>query len=557
MSYRLTRRRALAGLSTALVLPLTGRAGPATAKERETARFSHGVASGDPDHQSIVLWTRLSATDSDLNVHWQVARDDAFQQLAAQGTSTTGPERDFTVKVVAQGLEPGQQYFYRFRSGEYLSPIGRSRTLPDGHVESLGLAIASCSNYPFGYFNAYEAIALDPQVELVLHLGDYLYEYGPDGYGAATGTRLGRQHHPEREIVSLTDYRQRHAQYKSDPQSQLMHAAHPLLAIWDDHESTNNPWLGGAENHQPDTEGEWALRRAASLQAYYEWMPIREPEPGRSRADYWRHFRFGDLASLITLETRHSGRSQQIDYDIQTLPSMTAADAQHFLDEVVGDPSRRMLSAEMEQFLAQALRASKQTGEPWRLIGNQIPMARTRSPQLSADDLRQLQQQLDSEHFARAQYYARLGELGLPLYLDPWDGYPAARERFYKLCADTGVRDLLVLTGDSHSFWSNVLHDRHGTRMGLELGTNGISSPGDFQEFGPAAARLMDQRLMDSNPEVAWTDGLHNGYLRLVLQHDRAVADFIAVSTITARQYGIEHLRRIEISRSDEGLRMQ
>jgi phosphodiesterase/alkaline phosphatase D-like protein len=211
----------------------------------------------------------------------------------------------------------------------------------------------------------------------------------------------------------------------------------------------------------------------------------------------------------------------------------------------------------MEQFLAAALRSSKQAGEPWRLIGNQIPMARTHAPRLSADDLQQLRQQLDSKHFARAQYYARLGELGLPLYLDPWDGYPVARERFYGLCTDAGVRDLLVLTGDSHSYWSNVLHDRHGARMGLELGTNGITSPGDFQEFGTAAGRLMDQRLIDSNPEVAWTDGLHNGYLRLVLQRDRAVADFIAVSTITARKYNIEHLRRIEIAHRGDSLQMR
>ena len=176
----------------------------------------------------------------------------------------------------------------------------RTRTLPSGATESLGIALASCSNFAFGYFNAYRAIAEDESIDFVLHTGDYIYEYGADGWGAETAERLGRVHEPAHEIVSLADYRARHAQYKRDPDSQAMHATHPLMCCWDDHESTNNPWSGGAQNHQPE-EGSWNERRDASVRAYYEWMPIREPEGGLRPIDFWRVYSFGDLATLVTL----------------------------------------------------------------------------------------------------------------------------------------------------------------------------------------------------------------------------------------------------------------
>lgn len=547
MPYTVTRRRALAGLASTLLLPMAGRGHSAAAAP--VPLFAHGVASGDPDQSSIVLWTRVTTAAPQLHVAWEIARDERFRQIVASGGQTTDSSRDFTVKVVVGELEPGARYYYRFSSAGTYSVVGRTRTLADGALARVGLAIASCSNYPFGYFNAYEAIALDSRVDFVLHLGDYLYEYGPDGYGAEAGQRLGRSHLPAHEIVTLQDYRQRHAQYKADPQSRGMHAAHPLLAVWDDHESTNNPWMGGAQNHQPDEEGAWQPRRSASLQAWYEWMPVRDPLEGADPAAYWRHFRFGDLASLVTLETRHSGRSQQVDYDEAALATMDAAAAGEFMTQQVAAPGRTMLSQAMETFAATALADSVRAGEPWRLIGNAIPMARTLSPRLSAGDLAYLSARLDAGNLARAERFARLGELEMPLYLDPWDGYPEARERFYTLGREAGASDLLVLTGDSHSFWRNALHDGSGRPMGLELGTSGISSPGDFLEFGAEGAALMDQRLADTNPEVEWTDGLHNGYLRLELTPELARADFIAVSTIAARNYTLNRLSRVDISR--------
>ena len=234
-----------------------------TTRWEKAARFDHGVASGDPAVDSVVIWTRVSGLDDALEVQWELATDTAFKQKVATGTVWTSAHRDFTVKAVPNGLAPGQRYFYRFKAGDSVSVMGRTRTLPVGSLQSLGIAVASCSNFAFGYFNAYDAIAHDKGIEFVLHLGDYIYEYGVDGWGAEVADSLGRRHEPGHEIVSLQDYRQRHAQYKTDAGSQAMHAAHPLLMVWDDHESASNPWVGGAQNHQTHTEGLWRDRRAA------------------------------------------------------------------------------------------------------------------------------------------------------------------------------------------------------------------------------------------------------------------------------------------------------
>jgi alkaline phosphatase D len=554
MTRRITRRRTLAGLGAGMLLPMAGmnRAAPAP-----TGHFRHGVASGDPDHESLVIWTRVSGAGAPLQVDWQLAEDDAFARVVSRGSLTTGPGRDYTAKVLVSGLQPGNLYYYRFHTADDTSETGRTRTLPSGDLEQLGLAVVSCSNYPFGYFNAYEAIALDEDVQWVLHLGDYLYEYGPDGYGGETGRRIGREHRPAREIVTLADYRERHAQYKSDPQSRMLHAAHPLLAIWDDHESANNPWLGGAQNHQPDVEGAWEARRRAALQAYFEWMPVRDPQPGHARSDYWRHWRFGSLASLVSLETRHSGRARQIEYaDYE--PQLSDRDsAQRFLREVVGAPDRDMLSPEMQRFAATALADAVTAQRPWRLLANQIPMARTHHPALPASRVQEIAAELPNTAATRLRRLARMGELDLPLYLDPWDGYPWARQAFYEMCQAQGVSDLLVLTGDSHSFWLNELFDDAGHAMGLELGTTGISSPGDFIELGARGARFMDEQLAAGNREVLWTDGRHNGYLRLTLRPESAHADYLAVSGILDRDYRVLPLKRAVIGRAEGQLRLK
>ncbi len=548
----LTRRETLVGLAAASLAASL----PQGALAQAEGPFRHGVASGDPDATSVILWTRVSAEGA-VSVEWELASDAAFASVAARGRVDTGPERDHTVKVLAEGLAPGGRWFYRFRTGGKTSPTGRTRTLPAGRLDRLGIALASCSNYAFGHFNAYDAIARDEGVDYVLHTGDYIYEYGADEWGAETARRLGRVHAPAHEIVALADYRTRHAQYKTDAGSQAMLAAHPLLVCWDDHESANNPWTGGAQNHQPEKEGDWAARREASIRAYYEWMPIREPRAGRSRAQFWRDYAFGDLATLCTLETRHTARALQIDYRDHEKTITSRADAEKLERDVLGAPGRAMLSAELEADLAAALRRSVIARQPWRLIGNPMPIARTRVPDVVGMGLM-------PDPFAapqgsgEAKALAWKGKWNLPFYPDTWDGYGWARERLYALARRAGASDLVFLTGDSHSFWANRLADAAGRPVGIELGTAGITSPGDFIEsgFGEDLSRKLDAALAEHNPEVLWTDNMHQGYVRLELGHNGGEARFIAVDTVLAPQYRTFALKNYAISHRGKALRL-
>jgi alkaline phosphatase D len=539
------------GMAAGALLPWWTGLGSARAAAAEQL-FGHGVASGDPDADSVVLWTRVRPAPGRAQVDWELAEDPAFARVLRRGTRRTDASRDFTVKVLAEGLAPGGTYYYRFVCAGVASMVGRTRTLPTGSVDSLTLAVASCSNYPFGYFNGYDAIARDDGVDLLLHLGDYLYEYGPDGYGGATGARIGRVHAPAQEIVSLDDYRMRHAQYKADAGSLLMHAAHPLIAIWDDHESANNPWMGGAENHQGDAEGPWALRRAASLQAYYEWMPVRDAPSAEARADYWRHFRVGDLASIISLETRHTGRAEQIDYRAHLGERSTEDEVEAFRRDVLGAAERRMIPARQEAFIRDALRECAAAGRPWRVIANQIPMGRVQVPALRGPAFDVVAEDPDHPAHAQWQGMAALGDFDLPIYLDTWDGYPWARQRFYELLAGEGVHDALVLTGDSHAFWLNRLRDDAGRAMGVELGTTGITSPGDFADFGDDLGARIDALLAEHNPEVVWTDNVPRGWLRVTLERDQARAEYMAVSNVESTEY-IQRVLKTTMLRRDGG----
>lgn len=546
MTIRLTRRGALgAGLGVPLVVACS---------EQETAppqpagaAFIHGVASGDPRFDGMVLWTRVESTAAREEVRWELALDPEFTQVIGAGEATAMPESDYTVKAFPGGLRPDVTYYYRFIAREQTSPVGRTRTLPAGPTERVGIALASCSNYAFGFFNAYDAIAKDEAVQFVLHAGDYIYEYGAEEWGSETAKTIGRVHVPANEIVSLTDYRQRHAQYKRDPGSMAMHAAHPLIVLWDDHESANNPWTGGAQNHQGDTEGAWPARRDAAIQAYYEWMPIREPESGRSREEFWRTYVFGDLATLVTMETRHTARGEQVDY-LKWLGRVTDPAAMDELRAVIADPSRTMISPAQAEEVRLALAASVAGGQPWRLIGNAIPMARMPVPDVVKMGVLPAPV---ATTLPAAQRIGLQGTLGLPFYSDTWDGYPAAREAFYALCREAGASDLVVLTGDSHSFWMNQLADGQGQPMGVELGTAGVTSPGDFVEsgFDAETAEKLD-RAFETLDEVVWTDNFHQGYVRVLLSRDSGVADFVAVDSVLTPDYRTSVLRSTKLVRT-------
>ena len=407
-------RRDFLGLATAAgAAPFISSIAPVERLLQTPARegrrvFLHGVASGDPLADRVILWTRVSGTALARRaaVRWEIARDRAFGQVEARGELHTDATRDFTVKLDVPGLQPATTYYYRFEASGERSPIGRTRTVGTAGVERLRVAVASCSNLPFGYFNAYAAIARRSDLDAVLHLGDYIYEYANKEYG--DGTAFGRIPAPDREIVSLEDYRTRHAQYKSDPDLQEAHRQHPWIVVWDDHEFTNNTWRDGAQNHQAG-EGGWPERRAAAVRAYYEWMPIREDRMTRHPRIY-RTFSFGSLADLVMLDTRAIDRDQEAPQREQL--------------HIIQDPKRSLLGSTQEAWLFSELVRSRTDGVRWQLLGQQVmfsPMA----PWGQAASNK-----------------------------DAWDGYRPARNRVIDFLAEQKMTNAVVLTGDVHSSWA-------------------------------------------------------------------------------------------------------
>ncbi|MDX1518412.1 MAG: alkaline phosphatase D family protein, partial [Woeseiaceae bacterium] len=297
---RINRRQVVGSLLGGAALPVVGCSGQKTYSG--TPRFDHGVASGDPLADRVILWTRVSGvTAGSIDVDWVVATDAAMQRVIRRGRAETGPERDFTVKVDADRLPAAAQLYYRFSAGNSTSIVGRTRTLATGVLDEAKFAVVSCANHPYGYFHVYREIAESGDLDAVLHLGDYIYEYGMGEYATERAEALGRIPVPDHRLVTLDHYRLRHAQYKSDPDSRAMHAAHPLIAVWDDHELANDAWRDGAENHGSD-DGSWPARRDAAIQAWLEWMPVRVSH-GRDSTRIFRRYRYGDLLSLVMLDT--------------------------------------------------------------------------------------------------------------------------------------------------------------------------------------------------------------------------------------------------------------
>jgi phosphodiesterase/alkaline phosphatase D-like protein len=551
----ITRRAALAATlagGAAACAPPPAKSSFGAAPANAGGEFAHGVASGDPDRTSVVLWSRLTPLSPEpATVRWQVAETEDFARPVAEGEAIAAAANDFTCKAVAGGLAPGQRYFYRFLAGDAASPTGRTRTVPGGRLDTARFAVVSCTNFPFGYFNVYDRIAREEGLEAVIHLGDYIYEYGTDGYGGNVGKALGRDHDPAHEIVTLADYRRRHAQYKSDPSSQAMHAAHPLIAIWDDHETANNSWKDGAENHDPQTEGLWEDRRRAALQAYYEWMPVRDPAPGAAREALLRAWAWGDLLTLVSLETRLMARSAQFEYN-DIVPMLTDAEAvRKFRDETLWGAGREMLGDVQLSHVAKALQGSAERREPWRLILNQIIMAKVTAPDLAAqmteDDIVALEKEWD-----QARAFIKFSTLGLPTNLDAWDGYPAARERLYDAMRKAKADGVIVVTGDTHTWWANNLVARDGAPIGVELGVNSVTSPSPYRKsfFGGKGAEyaLLTNQV---NPDVRYISGENHGFIDLTLTRDEAVARFVAVDTVEAPTYSVFEKAAFTIRKSN------
>lgn len=453
--------------------------------------FFHGVASGDPLPNAVIIWTRVTpiTQEPSVEVIWEIAIDKTFNNIAATGTLTTGPEKDYTVKIdIDSGLTAGTNYFYRFKALGGVSMVGKTKTAPETASE-VRFAVVSCSNYEWGYFNAYARVAEERNINAVLHLGDYIYEYGPGRYGDTT---IGRFNIPPREIVSLQDYRDRYALYRLDPDLQAAHANHPFINIWDDHEITNDSYKEGAENHQPE-EGDYTTRKGIARQVYYEWLPIRESPL------LYRAFSFGDLADLIMLDERLAGRTKQAD-------SLT--------DVTLQSEERSMLGAEQLDWFGQQLKNSE---AQWKVVGNQVIFS-----------------------------HLNWGFPSFNINLDAWDGYPVEQQKVANLIRNNAIENIVFLTGDTHSSWAfevtNQPQKGYNPETGegafaVEFGVTSINSSNSNERAPTDSVLIHETKIVNTsiNPHLKYANMRDHGYLVLSLDSEKAQATYKYVATLRER----------------------
>ena len=533
-SRSFNRRDFIIGVSAgAAALPGIGRAvvlDPSSA-------FTHGVASGDPLSDRVILWTRVSpALGNSVQVNWEVAADPGFQQVLRRGRALALATNDHTVKVDARGLPPGAQLHFRFTAGGQTSPIGRTRTLPVGALSSLKLAVFSCSNYPAGFFHAYAEAARMEDVFAAVHLGDYIYEYARDGYASDDAAALGRESVPANELLGLSDYRQRYAQYRSDPDLQALHAAMPWICVWDDHEISNDTWKDGAENHTPATEGSFALRRAAAIKAYHEWLPIRAPEPSRLQRIF-RSFTFGNLVDLHMLDTRVIARDLQLDY--ANYFGASGFDGARFTADMA-NPARQLLGVEQTQWLSGRLAASRAT---WTMLGQQVLMGRMNIPaplvlgQITFGAYSQLLlKAATAPATLTAQEQAILAQPAIPYNLDAWDGYAVARETVLGTARALN-KNLVVLAGDTHNAWASDLADLQGNQVGVEFATPGVSSPGLETYFPNESPQAVAAGLQQIIGPLVYAETATRGFMVVTATPQECRCDWHFVSTVKSSAY--------------------
>ncbi|MFF5636750.1 alkaline phosphatase D family protein [Streptomyces sp. NPDC012825] len=507
-----TRRTVVkAAAATAVAAPvLLGAASPALAEATAPA-FLHGVASGDPLPDGVLLWTRVtpvpeavpgSGVGPDVRVGWEVAEDRAFARVVASGTTTTGAAADHTVKADVRGLRPATAYWFRFTADGTVSPAARTRTAPaaDAAAPGVRFGVVSCANWEAGHFSAYRHLAARADLDAVLHLGDYLYEYASGVYPEAKYTV--RAHEPRHEIVSLADYRARHGKYKTDPGLRALHAAHPVIAIWDDHEFANDAWTGGAENHTPGAEGAWAARVAAAKQAYFEWMPVRASTEGT----VFRRLRFGRLADLHLLDLR-SFRSAQAKAGSGT----------------VDDPERSITGRAQLDWLKAGLAGSDAT---WQLVGTSVMISPVAFGSLPAHLLEPLAELMG------------LPKEGLAVNVDQWDGYTDDRRELLAHLTSRGVRNTVFLTGDIHMAWANDVPVRAATyplsaSAATEFVVTSVTSDNldDLLHVAPGTlSAVAATAVKAANRHVKWVDMDHHGYGVLDVTADRSQMDYYTVS---------------------------
>lgn len=434
------------------------------------APFYHGVSSGDPLQDRVILWTRITPIDfsSSPTVSFKVALDPTFTTLVAQGNYTTNADQDFTVKVDVVGLDPNTFYYYEFEYEGSYSAVGRTKTLPIGDIDNTRLAVVSCANLEAGYFNVYQAINERNDVDAVLMLGDYIYEYETGGY--SPNASIDRTWEPAEEIVDLSEYRLRYSTYHMDYALRNLHQNFPWICIWDDHETANDSFKDGAENHSVG-EGDWQVRKENGKQAFFEWLPIRPKAAGNTQI--FRSFKFGNLADVVMLDTRLEGRDEQV-----ALGSAS-----------INDTTRTILGTEQFTWLKDELSNSTQT---WKVLGNQVMMG-------------------------------KINVLGSPLNTDGWDGYPAERQRLYNYIQENSISNFVVATGDIHTSWAMELQNGSAP-VGVEFVTPSVTSPGVPINIGGF--------LTFENPHLKYVELTKKGFVLLDITAEKIQSDWYYVSTI-------------------------
>jgi alkaline phosphatase D len=464
------------------------------------APFFHGVASGDPLQDKVMIWTRITTDSVDARVKWRIASDTGMVNVLDSGMVMTDASKDFTVKIDVANLQPNHFYYYEFECYDKYSLRGRTKTLPVGDVDSLRFAVVSCSNYAAGFFNAYDALTSRNDFDAVLHLGDYIYEYGDGEFGS------DRSLQPATEILTLSDYRTRHSYYKLDEDLIRLHQQYPFITVWDDHETANDSWFGGADNHTTATEGDWFDRKSFAIRAYNEWQPIRRPSAQDTQQIY-RKFKFGDLLELYMLDTRLQAREEQNGID--------------------NNPARQLMGSQQLGWLCQSMDT---TSSQWRLLGQQVMMAPIKIPTTTFP-------------FTPA-----------PFLEDQWDGYPAERTRLYDSIQINNIPNMVVLTGDIHSAWANDLplsgyNPNNGAgSIGVEFVVNSVTS----QNFPFPVPQSI---IRNFNNHVKFAELTNHGYMLVDINKNRTQCDWYTLSSITSQTYNANYTASWYVNNNERHLR--
>ena len=446
------------------------------------APFYHGVASGDPLQDRVIIWTKVTPEyHQAVNVIWKMSDKSDMSNTLFDGQELTDSLSYYTVKVDVIGLDPGKTYYYQFEALGKKSLIGTTKTLPVSSVDEVSIGVVSCSNYEWGYFNAYEQLA-KKDVDVVIHLGDYIYEYQTGGYGDTT---IGRIVDPTHEIITLEDYRLRYSQYRLDKDLQAVHSSHPFICIWDDHEVSNNSYTLGAENHQ-DNEGDYMERKEIAKKVYYEWIPIRENEAHK----HYRSFNFGNLTKLIMLDERLEGRTKPADNY-----------------ESISD-DQKMLGLEQMVWLENELKTKDQI---WKIIGNQVIFA-----------------DLDvSAVYPKSK-----------VNLDAWDGYPSEKKELITYLTGNKIGNTIFVTGDTHCSWAFDVKNSNGENVALEFGTPGVTSANYDEYTSVDTVMYTEQIFMKTNQHLKYVDLRNHGYAILTLMPDGGNVKWYYIDSLRSDESG-------------------